>query len=181
MCHGKSPSLSTSTDSSGLDNLGHYSVVTVAIAVYLMITISAADLWVAVALLLESRVERFWQRKAFGAALLVSFAGLMISWTSVLYSSLEDVSLLIGAAAVLFIDDVVSATVPSTCVDAGARWLRVGLQFSCSFKCSGKGRNHAQTSVFGKHTRTHTTKAVNRTHIPDRGRGSESRYTPPET
>lgn len=86
-----------------------YSIFAVATAMYLMLSIVAADLWGAVALLVEK--PHFWcgQRKLFGLFLLVSFCLLMISSTRVLlFTSLDDEELVIGAAAVLFIADVVS-------------------------------------------------------------------------
>jgi len=105
---------------------GSYSLVSVAAAMYLMTSIAAADLGAGIALLSEVSTEittsesgfqgrnrwRWVQRKMFGLTLLLSFVLLATASIRVLfYSSLEDVDLVVGAAAVLFIADVVSGNV----------------------------------------------------------------------
>lgn len=88
-----------------------YSVVAIAVAMYLILSIAAADLWGGVALVMEGRDSGgvwFVQRKIFGVFLLCTFTLLTTASTRVLfYSSFEDVEVVIGAAAVLFIADVV--------------------------------------------------------------------------
>lgn len=97
------------------DGVYDYSILAVAGAMYLLLSIAAADLWSGSALALEERGSLshgwFWWRKLFGLALLATFFSLIGASISVLfYSSYEDVELVIGAAAVLFIADVVSET-----------------------------------------------------------------------
>lgn len=98
-----------------LNNTGRkYSIVAVAVAMYLMLSMAAADLWGGVALVLESHDSGggwYWRRKVFGVFLLSTFIMLVAASTRVLfYSSFEDFEVVIGAAAVLFIADVVRFT-----------------------------------------------------------------------
>lgn len=100
-----------------------YSILAIAGAMYLMISIAAADLWGGCALCWEghdSGGEWFWERKVFGVGLLGTFVALIGASIRVLfYSSFENVELVIGAAAVLFIADVVSGYsfgIPSECM-----------------------------------------------------------------
>lgn len=106
-------SLSTNGRISPTANGGSYSLASVAAAMYLMTSIAAADLSAGIALLSEARSEmatsRWVQRKMFGLVLLTSFILLAAASIKVLfYSSSEDVDLVVGAATVLFITDVVS-------------------------------------------------------------------------
>lgn len=80
---------------------------------YLLLSIAAADLWGGLALVLERRGSGDFvlltPRRIFGACLLLTFGTLIGASTRVLfYSSSEDVHLVLEAAAVLFIADVVS-------------------------------------------------------------------------
>lgn len=79
---------------------------------YLLLSIAAADLWAGCALLKEGRGSggnSFRGRKVFGLCLVGTFVTLIGASIRVLfYSSFENVELVIGAAAVLFIADVVS-------------------------------------------------------------------------
>lgn len=88
-----------------------YSIVAIAVAMYLAMSIAAADLWGGVALVVEGHDSGgiwFVRRKVFGVFLLCTFLLLTSASTRVLfYSSFEDVEVVIGAAAVLFIADVV--------------------------------------------------------------------------
>lgn len=91
-----------------------YSIVAVAGAMYLLLTIAAADVWGGLALCLEGRgsgrFKFFTQRRAFGVLLVGTFIALIGASIRVLfYSSFENVDLVIGAATVLFVADVVSA------------------------------------------------------------------------
>lgn len=100
-------------------------MVSVAVAMYLMTSIAAADLSAGIALLFEARtgmatteygrrinVWRWIRRKIFGLVLTISFVLLAAASTSALFhSSFEDVDLVVGAAAVLFIADVVSESI----------------------------------------------------------------------
>lgn len=92
-------------------DIRRYSIVAVAVAVYLMFSIAGADLWGGLGLVLEGRGsggDWFWRRKIFGGFLLSTFFMLVAASTRVLfYSSFEDFEVVIGAAAVLFIADVV--------------------------------------------------------------------------
>ena len=107
---------------------GSYSIVSVAVAMYLMTSIAAVDLTAGIALLIERRTirsvrqrganesvqemngVRWLQRKVVGLTLISSFGLLAAASITVLFkSSFEDVDLVVGAAAVLFIADVVSA------------------------------------------------------------------------
>ena len=106
---------------------GRYSIVSVAVAMYLMASIAAVDLTAGIALLIERRTissvrqrganvsvqemngVRWLQRKVVGLTLISSFGLLAAASITVLFkSSFEDVDLVVGAAAVLFIADVVS-------------------------------------------------------------------------
>lgn len=95
------------------DGSRDYSILAIAGAMYLLLTIVAADLWGGCALCLEGLgSEDFaWctRRRAFGACLLGTFVALIGASVRVLfYSSFENMELVIGAAAVLFIAHVVS-------------------------------------------------------------------------
>lgn len=89
-----------------------YSILAIAGAMYLLITIAAADLWAGCALCVEGRGSGgswFWRRKAFGVCLVGTFIALIGASIRVLfYSSFENLELVLGAAAVLFVADVVS-------------------------------------------------------------------------
>lgn len=94
------------------DDSPDYSISAMAVAMYLMLSIAAADLWGGLALVLEGRGSGnfilFSGRRCFGACLLITFGMLVGASTRVLfYSSLENVDWVLGAAAVLFIADVV--------------------------------------------------------------------------
>ena len=88
-----------------------YSILAIAGAMYLLLSIAAADLWAGIALCVEghgSGGSWFLRRKAFGVCLVGTFVALIGASIRVLfYSSFENVELVIGAAAVLFIADVV--------------------------------------------------------------------------
>lgn len=88
-----------------------YSILAIAGAMYLLLSIAAADLWGGLALCLEGGDLGggwFWRRKLFGVCLLGTFVTLIGASIRVLfYSSFENVDLVLGAAAVLFIADVV--------------------------------------------------------------------------
>eukprot|EP00752_Nemacystus_decipiens_P002686 g2511.t1 len=77
---------------------------------YLLLSIAAADLWAGCALCKEGRdsgAHDYWGRKLFGLCLVGTFLALIGASIRVLfYSSFENVELVIGAAAVLFIADV---------------------------------------------------------------------------
>ena len=103
------------SSSSSTEN-GSYSLISVAAAMYLMTSITAADLGAGIALISESRMnmaaKRWVQRKMFGFMMLVSFVLLAAASIMVLFkTSSEDVDLVVGAATVLFIADVVSKNV----------------------------------------------------------------------
>ena len=111
-----------SQDDGGTEGSNDYSILAVAGAMYLLLSIAAADLWGGSALLWEERGSRchawFWWRKTFGLALLGTFFTLIGASVRVLfYSSYENVELVIGAAAVLFVADVVSG--PSLHLSSG--------------------------------------------------------------
>lgn len=98
------------------DDTRDYSIFAVSGAMYLMLSIAAADLWGCVALIFEGRssdplVEGFiWftRRRLFGFALLATFLTLVGASIRVLfYSAFENVELVVGAATVLFVADVV--------------------------------------------------------------------------
>ena len=105
-----------SQDAGHFEGSNDFSILAVSGAMYLLLSIAAADLWGGSALVLEKRGSRtsrpwFWWRKAFGLFLLGTFVTLIGASIRVLfYSSYENVELVIGAAAVLFIADVVSET-----------------------------------------------------------------------
>ena len=85
---------------------GEYSVLSITVAMYLNISIASPDLWASFALITANRGCR-----AFGIALLTSFVMLFVSSTRLLFStSGNNVDLIIGAAAVLFIADMVRAS-----------------------------------------------------------------------
>lgn len=107
---------------------GSYALLAVAAAMFLLLSFAGADLYASAVLLSERRdgpgIRRnrlffkgrrsrrsYWawvQRKLFGVCLLGSFVLLVVASTSVLlYSSFDDVGVVIGAAAVLFVADVV--------------------------------------------------------------------------
>ncbi|CAN0510032.1 unnamed protein product, partial [Ectocarpus sp. 12 AP-2014] len=93
------------------DRSPDYSILAIAGAMYLLLTIVAADLWGGCALCLEGlgSADFAWctRRRAFGVCLLGTFVALIGASIRVLfYSSFENVELVIGAAAVLFIADV---------------------------------------------------------------------------
>lgn len=96
----------------GADGIPDYSILAIAGAMYLLLSIAAADLWAGCALFVEGRGSGgnwFWRRKAFGVCLVGTFMALIGASIRVLfYSSYEDVEWVLGAAAVLFIADVVS-------------------------------------------------------------------------
>lgn len=80
---------------------------------YLLLSIAAADLCGGWALALEGRGSGdfawFTRRRVFGVSLIVVFVLLVGASIRVLfYSSIENVELVLGAAAVLFVADVVS-------------------------------------------------------------------------
>ena len=105
-----------------------FSILAIAGAMFLLLFIAAADLWAGVALCIEGRGSGggwFWQRKAFGVLLLGTFVALVGSSVRVLfYSSFENFELVIGAAAVLFIADVVSIK-QRLCVHTCRRTMRL--------------------------------------------------------
>ena len=95
-------------------SLGEYSVLSIAVAMYLNISIASPDLWASFGLIMSNRGYR-----AFGIALLVSFVMLFASSTRVLFStSGNNVDLIIGAVAVLFIADMVRASFAHVSNDA---------------------------------------------------------------
>ena len=79
---------------------------------YLILSIAAADVWCGCALIFEGRGSGFFlftRRRVFGVFLLATFILLVGASIRVLfYSADQDVQLVLGAAAVLFIADVVS-------------------------------------------------------------------------
>ena len=82
---------------------GEYSVLSITIAMYLNISIASPDLWASFAMIKANRGCR-----AFGFALLASFLMMFASSTKVLfYTSGGNADLIIGAAAILFIADMV--------------------------------------------------------------------------
>ncbi|CAM9582635.1 unnamed protein product [Ectocarpus sp. 4 AP-2014] len=96
------------------DRSPDYSILAIAGAMYLLLTIVAADLWGGCALCLEGlgSADFAWctRRRAFGVCLLGTFVVLIGASIRVLfYSSFENMELLIGAAAVLFIADVTAS------------------------------------------------------------------------
>lgn len=105
------PSSESDQTTSSNDTGRKYTIVAVAVAMYLMLSIAAADLWGGFALVMERRDSGggwYWRRKVFGVFLLSTFVMLVAASTRVLfYSSFEDFEVVIGAAAVLFIADVV--------------------------------------------------------------------------
>lgn len=101
----------------------------ISVAMYLLVSIVAADLWGGLALVLEGRgsSEGFtWltARRVYGACLLTTFGALVGASTRVLfYSSFENVDWVLGAAAVLFIADVVRGGVQRSSVSVPERLL----------------------------------------------------------
>ena len=101
----------------------------ISVAMYLLVSIVAADLWGGLALVLEGRgsSEGFtWltARRVYGACLLTTFGALVGASTRVLfYSSFENVDWVLGAAAVLFIADVVRGGVERSSVSVPERLL----------------------------------------------------------
>lgn len=82
-------------------------------AMFLVLSIAGADLLVAVGLLCSHREEpknwRWRMRKVFGSIMLLNFGLLVADSVLVLFhASVENIDLIVGAAAVLFIADVVS-------------------------------------------------------------------------
>eukprot|EP00752_Nemacystus_decipiens_P003893 g3575.t1 len=106
-----SPGSDEATSSSFYD-AADYSIVAISVAMYLVLSIVAADLWGGLALVLEGRGPSdnftwFTSRRLYGACLLTTFGALVGASTRVLfYSSFENVDWVLGAAAVLFIADV---------------------------------------------------------------------------
>lgn len=92
----------------------NYSIFAIAGAMYLLLSIAVADLWGGCGLCFEGLGTRegfvwFTGRRAFGVGLVVTFATLIGASVRVLFSSsFESVELVIGAAAILFVADVVS-------------------------------------------------------------------------
>ena len=89
-----------------------YSIFAIAVSMYLLVSIAAADLCGGWALVLEGRGSDdfawFTPRRVFGVSLIVVFVLLVGASIRVLfYSSIENVELVLGAAAVLFVADVV--------------------------------------------------------------------------
>jgi len=115
--YGDDPSTSSSADeATSTANAGSYTFFSVAAAMYLMTSIAAADLGAGIALISEARMDmaakRWVQRKMFVLMLLASFILLAAASIKVLFkTSSEDVDLVVGAATVLFIADVVSKNV----------------------------------------------------------------------
>lgn len=106
--------LSSGSQASPSQNEADYSILAISVAMYLLLSIAAADLWGGLALVLEGRGsgQFIWlsSRRMFGACLLITFGVLVGASTRVLfYSSFENVDWVLGAAAVLFIADVVSS------------------------------------------------------------------------
>lgn len=101
-----------SVDAVNTEESPTFSILAISGAMYLLLSIAAADLWAGCALCKEGRDSggnRFRGRKVFGVCLVGTFVTLIGASIRVLfYSSLENVELVIGAAAVLFIADVVS-------------------------------------------------------------------------
>lgn len=129
------------------DDSPSYSIVAVAAAVYLMLSIAAADLCGGWALVMEaeppSRRAWFKARKAFGIGLLLTFSMMVVASTRVLfYSSFENMEVVIGAATVLFIADVVSELYETTPNQKGT----VSLLFGAS-NCVTDKRTHLQVWV----------------------------------
>lgn len=60
------------------EDVSDFSITALASAMFLMLSLAAADLWGAAALLVETRTPRFCLRRAFGLALLISFIGLFV-------------------------------------------------------------------------------------------------------
>ena len=98
---------------SASETTADYSILAIGGAMYLILSTAAADLWCGCALIVEGRGSGFilfTQRRVFGVLLLTTFLMLVGASIRVLfYSAYEDVQLVIGAAAVLFIADVVSS------------------------------------------------------------------------
>lgn len=92
--------------------LADYSIMAIAGAMYLILSMGAADVWSSCALIVEGRGPAFvllTRRRLFGVFLLATFSALIGASIRVLFfSSGHNVQLVIGAAAVLFIADVVS-------------------------------------------------------------------------
>lgn len=98
-----------------------FSILAIAGAMFLLLSIAAADLWASFALCLEGRGSRgmlwFVGRKVFGGCLMCTFYWLIAASIQVLfYSSFENAEMVLGAAAVLFIADVVCMRTTSDCV-----------------------------------------------------------------
>ena len=82
-----------------------YAISSIAVAIFLVVTFAGADLRGSVALLLT------WDRynMVLGLAIFASFALLVLASISALFFlGGDDVSFIVGAAAVLFISDLVS-------------------------------------------------------------------------
>lgn len=100
------------------ETTGGYSILAITGAMYLILSIAAADVWCGCALIAEGRDSGFvlfTRRRLFGVLLLATFLALVGASIRVLfYSANEDVQLVIGAAAVLFITDVVRSNMKHT-------------------------------------------------------------------
>lgn len=104
--------LSSGSQESSSKNTRDYSILPIAVAMYLLLSIAPADLWSGLALVWEGRGSGdfvwFTSRRVFGAFLLVTFGAMITASTRVLfYSSFENVDLVLGATSVLFISDIV--------------------------------------------------------------------------
>lgn len=106
--------------SSDPEDVRDYSIFAASGSMYLLLSIAATDLWACLALIFEGRspysaagrpgAAFVWmtRRRAFGFALLGTFLTLVGASIRVLFQlSFENVDVVIGAATVLFVADVV--------------------------------------------------------------------------
>lgn len=103
-------SLSSGSQASSANDTPDHSIVAIAVAMYLLLSIAAADLWGGLALVLEGRGSGhfiwFASRRVYGTCLLITFGALVGASTRVLlYSSFQDAGWVLGAAAIIFITD----------------------------------------------------------------------------
>lgn len=115
-----------STDPDGSaqsDDSVNFNFFAIAGAMFLLVSIAGADLLVPIELLCRDweRTPHWWKRRFFGVAMLFNFGLLVYSSMLVLFFSSDgNVELVVGAAAVLFIADIVSFLVfPGHCVVSG--------------------------------------------------------------
>lgn len=112
------------TQSAPADGSAPFNFLAIAGAMFLLISIAGADLLVGVKLVFrDCGINPHWlKRKLFGSVMLVNYGLLVYASMLVLFFSSDgNVELVVGAAAVLFIADIVSMP----CVSGPKCWYGV--------------------------------------------------------